>query len=157
MDETACYSLFTSEYEQMHTFLFLSILSRSLIFNHRPSSVPQTFYIFFPQSSVKCPQQNLSSQQHCTNEEEIKSRSRSQKRQPPCCSYQHGPLQVFLSFGSSGMSQRRLHPPPPPTLKTVIKFGADCMRTPDIECECVTCAFETLAVLAVEKERLLSL
>lgn len=39
----------------------------------------------------------------------------------------------------------------------VIKFGPDCMRAPDKECECVTCAFETLAVLAVEEERLLSL
>lgn len=58
------------------------------------------------------------------------------------------------------MSQmRRLHPPTHihTHSKTVIKFGPDCMRTPDKECECVPCAFETLAVLAVEEERLLSL
>lgn len=65
------------------------------------------------------------------------------------------PLQVFYLLDPPGMSQRRRSSPL--YSKTVIKFGPDCMRTPDKECECVTCAFETLVVLAVEEERLLSL
>lgn len=69
-------------------------------------------------------------------------------------------MQVFMLWILRNVSDEMFqHPPPlpPPHSKTVIKFGPDYMRTPDKECECVPCAFEALAVLAVEEERHLSL